>query len=82
MTFRKKNIPLSPVKPDGMDIIFFYKCPICSKHIAISSPTEPRLALCDNCKTRFPITPVDGHGIQYLRIMLNSGKAATDPDFL
>ena len=74
--------PLAPVAPDGMEILFFYQCPRCAKHIAVPSPTEPRMIVCDGCHQSFPIIPVDERGVQYIRIMLAGGKAATDPDFL
>lgn len=73
--------PLAPTPPDGMEIIFFYKCPFCARHVAIASPTEPRLLVCDNCRKSFPIIPVDEHSLHYVRIMLAGGKAAADPDF-
>lgn len=78
----KKNRPLTPVPPDGMEILFFYQCPQCGKHIPLVSPTEPRMISCDACDLAFPIIPVDEHGLHYVRIMLAGGKAAADPDFL
>ena len=77
----KKNRPLTPVPPDGMEILFFYQCPQCGKHIPLVSPTEPRMISCDACGLAFPIIPVDEHGLHYVRIMLAGGKAAADPDF-
>lgn len=74
--------PIAPVAPDGMEILFFYKCPRCGEHVAIASPTEPRMLVCDSCRMAFPIIPVDEHGIHYAHIMLAGGKAAADPDFL
>lgn len=74
--------PLAPVRPDGMEIVFFYQCPHCGRHVPLVSPTEPRMASCDGCGQAFPVIPVDEHGLQYIRIMLGSGKAAADPDFL
>lgn len=74
--------PMAPAPPDGMEILFFYKCPYCSKHMALASPTEPRMVTCDVCKTSFPIIPVDEHTVHFARIMLANGKAAADPDFL
>ena len=74
--------PLPPSPPDGMEIIFFYKCPQCGRHTGIVAPTEPRMILCEGGRTSFPIIPVDEHGVQFARIMLAGGKAAADPDFL
>lgn len=78
----KKERPLAPVPPDGMEILFFYKCPHCGRHVAMASPTEPRMLSCDSCRLSFPIIPVDEHSLHYIRIMLAGGKAAADPDFL
>lgn len=74
--------PLTPVAPDGMEIIFFYKCPKCSKHVPIAAPTEPRMLSCDGCGFQFPIIPIDERSLHYMRIMLANGKAAADADFL
>lgn len=74
--------PQEPVAPDGMEILFFYKCPSCGRHNAVPSPAEPRLVVCENCRASFPIIPIDEHGMHYIRIMLAGGKAAADPDFL
>lgn len=74
--------PLAPVPPDGMDLLIFYKCPHCGKHVGVSSPTEPRMVTCEGCRMAFPIIPVDEHGVHFIRIMLAGGKAAADPDFM
>lgn len=74
--------PPAPVAPDGMEMLFFYKCPRCGKHMALPSPTEPRMLACDSCRTSFPIIPIDEHSLHFIRIMLAQGKAAADPDFL
>ncbi|MBQ3059034.1 MAG: hypothetical protein IJD16_01805 [Desulfovibrio sp.] len=80
MAERKR--PLTPVPPDGMEILFFYQCPHCGRHVPLVSPTEARMVPCDACGQGFPIIPVDEHGLQYIRIMLGNGRAAADPDFL
>ena len=74
--------PLTPVPPDGMEILFFYPCPRCGAHKSLVSHTAPGMTACDRCGQKFPIIPIDEHTMQYLRIMLESGKAAADPDFL
>lgn len=81
MTHQPDKI-LTPVPPDGMEILFFYKCPKCGKHTGTPSPTEARLLTCDACRTAFPIIPIDEHNLHFVRIMLANGKAAADPDFL
>ena len=73
---------ISPVPPDGMEIIFFYQCPHCGKHVPVPGPTEPRMLHCDGCGKTFPIIPVDEHTLHYMRVMLAGGKAASSPDFL
>lgn len=79
----ERNVrPQAPVPPDGMEILFFYQCPRCGRHVSVVAPTEPRMISCEFCRASFPIIPVDEHGLHYVRIMLAGGKAATDPDFL
>ena len=73
--------PLEPVAPDGMELLFFYRCPHCLRHVPLVNPVEPRNVRCDGCGKQFPIIPVDEHGLHYVRIMLANGKAylSTDP---
>lgn len=73
---------MTPVPPDALEVIVFYKCPFCSRHIGLPAPTEPRMVSCDACRRNFPIIPVDEFGLHYLRIMTAGGKAAADADFL
>ncbi len=74
--------PLQPVMPDGMELLFFYPCPHCKKHVPLVSPTHPAMVTCDGCQQSFPIMPVDERSLHYVRIMLADGKAAVDPDFI
>ena len=55
--------PQAPVAPDGMEILFFYQCPQCGRHVPVVAPTEPRMITCDGCRASFPIIPVDEHGL-------------------
>lgn len=77
----EKGRPQQPVPPDGMEILFFYQCPRCGRHVPLVSPTQPAMAQCDACGKPFPIVPVDERSLHYVRIMLAGGKAAVDPDF-
>lgn len=79
---RKGPSMLQPVSPDGMEILFFYGCPHCGRHVPVPSPVQPAMVQCDACRQAFPIMPVDERGMQFIRIMLGGGKAAVDPDFL
>ncbi len=74
--------PLSPVRPTGLDLVFFYQCPFCERQIPVISPTQPTMAMCDSCRGQFPIVPADARSVQYVKIMLANGKAGIDPDFL
>ncbi len=74
--------PIQPVTPEGMEILFFYPCPRCQRHVPLLSPTQPTMVQCDNCHESFPIVPVDERGLHYIRIMLANGQAAVDPDFM
>ena len=67
---------------DGMELLFFYRCPHCLRHVPLVNPVEPRNVRCDGCGKQFPIIPVDEHGLHYVRIMLANGKAAANPDYL
>ncbi len=73
--------PIQPVAPEGMELLFFYPCPHCGRHVPLVSPTQPAMVQCDSCEGSFPIMPVDEHSLHYVRIMLANGKAAIDPDF-
>jgi len=73
--------PVSPVAPTGMEILFMYICPHCGRKAALIAPTQPAMVSCDACQAPFPIVPVDERTVQYIRLMLAGGHAATDPDF-
>jgi len=74
--------PVNPVKPGGMELIFVYTCPFCRRELPLVSPEQPGLIACDACGQKFPIVPVDQRSVQYVKIMLGSGAAAVDPDFI
>lgn len=76
------NRPVSPVAPSGMELLFFFQCPFCGKHVPVISPTQAAMITCDGCGRGFPILPVDEHTVQYVHLMLAGGKAAVDPDFV
>lgn len=79
-----KNIvkPVSPVLPEAMEIVFFYPCPQCGRHVPRTNPIEATVIVCDNCAFSFPIVPVDEYALQYLRIILSNGKSVVDSDFM
>lgn len=70
-----------PAAPEGMEMIFFYSCSYCGRHVPVVSPTQPAMVQCDACQEYFPIMPVDERSLHYVRLMLANGKAALDPDF-
>ncbi|GHV51386.1 hypothetical protein FACS1894168_3590 [Deltaproteobacteria bacterium] len=74
--------PVMPVKPSGMELIFYYICPFCNREISLVSPQQPSLITCDMCRKKFPIVPVDMRSVYYVRIMMGNGLAAIDPDFM
>ena len=78
----EKQRPIRPVAPDGMEMLFFYACPRCGRHVPLASPTQPAMVQCDACHQPFPIMPVDERSLHFVRIMLAGGKAAVDPDFI
>lgn len=77
----KENTPLQPVKPQGLELIYLYKCPHCSREVPMIAPTSPGMARCDACRQPFPIVPVDERTLRYIKLMLAGGKAGIDPDF-
>lgn len=78
----KDSKPIMPVKPEGMEIVYYYPCPHCQRKIALASPTQPIVVRCEGCSGRFPIVPVDARTVSYIKTMSANGKAATDPDFV
>jgi len=44
--------------------------------------SEPGMAKCDSCRREFAITPVDKSTLDYMRLILDNGRAAVDPDFV
>ena len=74
--------PVQPVPPSGMELIFLYRCPHCGRKTALIAPTQPAMAQCSSCAQPFPLVPVDERTIQYIRLMLDDGRAAADPDFI
>ena len=79
---RNKQYTYAKYRVDGMELLFFYRCPHCLRHVPLVNPVEPRNVRCDGCGKQFPIIPVDEHGLHYVRIMLANGKAAANPDYL
>jgi uncharacterized Zn finger protein len=73
--------PIQPVAPTGMELIFMYRCPSCGRRAALIAPTQPAMVQCDACQTQFPVVPVDDRTVKYIRLMLDDGRAAVDPDF-
>lgn len=78
---QQSSKPLNPVKPQGVELVFFYPCPACKRQVPLIGPTQPSMAQCDMCKQLFPIVPVDAHTSRFLKVMLDNGRAAVDPDF-
>lgn len=74
--------PVSPVKPIGMELVFFYPCPYCRRELPLVSPPHPAMITCDTCRQQFPIVPIDEYSVQFIKVMLGDGLAAIDPDYL
>lgn len=74
--------PVQPVSPSGMELIFLYRCPHCGRKTALIAPTQPAMAQCSSCGQPFPLVPVDERTVQYIRLMLDDGRAAADQDFI
>jgi hypothetical protein len=74
--------PVSPVKPDRLEVIYIYSCPYCERDVPQLAPFQPAMAQCDACGRSFPIVPVEESSVRFMKIMLAGGKAAVDSDFL
>ncbi|MFP4167642.1 MAG: hypothetical protein ACLFSY_02165 [Desulfonatronovibrionaceae bacterium] len=72
----------APVKPVNMELVFMYPCPNCGREVPLLASSEPGMARCDSCRKQFAITPVDKATIDYMRLILDNGRAAVDPDFV
>ena len=73
--------PIQPVKPDSMELLFFYPCPHCGGSVPLVNPVQPLMARCEGCRKRFPIMPVDERSVVFLKLMLDNGRAAIDADY-
>lgn len=74
--------PLEPVKPSSMELVFFYTCPHCHRELPTFAQIQPTLLMCETCGQHFPIVPVDEYTVQFIKVVLDNGPAAIDPDFL
>jgi hypothetical protein len=72
----------APVKPSGLELVFFYICPYCRRQMPVPAPLQPSMIDCKFCRHDFPIMPVDRHSVHFVRIMFGDGPAAVDPDYL
>jgi len=77
----KRNVIL-PVKPVRMDVVYYYPCPHCGREQPLTSPVQPVLAQCDNCRGKFPVVPVDERMSRFLKMINADGAAAIDQDYL
>jgi hypothetical protein len=73
--------PIQPVKPDSMELLFFYPCPHCGGYVPLITPVQPLMVRCEGCRKRFHIVPVDGRSVEFLKLMLDNGRAAIDADY-
>ena len=67
MSAGSSSKPVMPVKPMGMEVIFLYQCPHCSREVPLIAPTRPAMTQCDACRKSFPIVPVDDRTLRYLK---------------
>ena len=74
--------PVSPVKPSGMELVFFYGCPYCGNEQPALAPLHPGMLSCDKCRQNYPVVPIDEHTVHFVRIILSGGAAAIDSDYM
>lgn len=72
----------APVRPVKMEVVLMYPCPHCKREVPLLASSEPGMARCDSCRREFAITPVDKSTLDYMRLILDNGRAAVDPDFV
>lgn len=77
-----KDKTLSPAKPMGMEIVFYYQCPFCNRKVPLVAPTQPSMGQCDACGSQFPVVPADEKHIRYIKTIMDNGRAAIDPNFI
>lgn len=78
----KGKKPSAPVRPTGMEVLYFYACPFCGRDVPVAAPVQPAMVKCDVCAKHFPIVPVDERSVRFIKTMLANGRAGIDPDFL
>jgi len=74
--------PLQPVKPVGMEIVFYYLCPFCKRKVPLVAPSGPSMGQCDMCHRQFPVVPADEKTLRFVKAILDNGKAGIDADFI
>ncbi|MFW6323606.1 MAG: hypothetical protein ACOC0U_00955, partial [Desulfovibrionales bacterium] len=74
-----KKKPLDPVRPVGMELVFFYPCPFCGRKVPLLAPTIPEMGQCDACLKHFPLVPVDKRSVSFLKSISANGRAGIDP---
>lgn len=80
MQERKK--PLEPVRPRGVELIYFYPCPFCDRDVPLVAPVQAGRARCEACGQQFPILPVDERTQHFIKIITHMGRAGINPDFV
>lgn len=74
--------PLMPVKPSGMELVYYYPCPYCQREIPLVAPTQPARMRCEFCKNHFPVVPADEKTIHFLKTIMDRGRAGIDPGYV
>ena len=73
--------PITPVAPIGMEVIFLYECPYCLRKLPVLAPKTPAVIHCESCGNPFPILPVEGRAIDFIKLVCAGGPAAVDPTY-
>jgi transcription elongation factor Elf1 len=78
-----KNVkPVDPVKPSAMELLFVYSCPFCDSRLNLLAPTVAAIVQCGTCGNKFPIVPIEGKTVNFVKIMLDNGRAAIDSEYM
>lgn len=74
--------PVTPTGPVSVELVFLYECPYCLRRIPVLAPKSPAMIHCEACGKPFPILPVDGRSVDFIKCIFAGGPAAVDPDYI
>jgi hypothetical protein len=73
--------PVMAVHPERLEIVLYYTCPYCNRKVPLMAPTQPSMAQCDACSRQFPVVPADEKSLNFIKTILDNGRAGIDPNY-